>query len=684
MILLGVEVLIGTYIVASVFEKHHGTQKAIKHIEKVQDPPTNPVAKENENVRLGQNIEGSQEGTVVKETQQQHNHYLKLSTAAMGLTVIGPLNTPLYFLTLGTLTYITLPVLKQAKKSLIKERRIDGYVLDLIVITMALSTGQLFAANVGTWFYHLGKKILQETQKHSQQMLINVFEQQPHFIWILRNEVEIEIPLAEVHINDIVVVNTADVIPIDGIINKGIATIDQHALTGESQPAEKGLGDQVFASTIVITGKIYVTVEKSGSETTISKIGEILSRSANFKTNIQSRGEYLADMAAKPLLFLGILALPVLGPVGATAVINSSFGGRMRVLAPLGTLNHINLASHKGILIKDGRAIEFLTNVDTILFDKTGTLTSDQPKVGQIITCNGYQEDEILTYAATAERQLAHPIAKAIVNKAKESNLDLLDIEDSKYHIGYGIKVNLDDQIIRVGSVRFMAMEGIAIEGTIEEAMTNSYAEGDSLVMVAVNHQLGGAIKIQASVRSEVKNIINGLRQRGIKHIAIVSGDHKQATQSVAESLGMDSYFYDILPEDKANIVEQLQKEGHSVCFIGDGVNDAIAMKKANISISLRGASNIATDIAQVVLMDGSLSHLVDLFDLSTNLDMNLHNSFKITLLPGMVNIGSAFLLRSGIITSVLINNVAFLVGLVNVVRPSKQLEDQNKECNYE
>ncbi|HEC84737.1 MAG: heavy metal translocating P-type ATPase [Candidatus Parabeggiatoa sp. nov. 2] len=678
--LLEVGFVVGVYIGVRRFEHCRKNANSMGSQSIAQASRRKAVAKESRTSRTVKplkKLEGFQQGAGVNETK--HKHYLKLSTVAMGLAAIRQVNTPLYFLSLGAITYITLPILKQSEKSLIKERRIDGYVLDLIVIIMALGTGQHFAAAVGAWFYHLGKTLLQKTQKHSEQMLVNVFDQQPHFVWILKDEVEIEMPLAEVHINDIVVVNTAEVIPIDGIINKGIATIDQHALTGEFQPAEKGVGDHVFASTIVIAGKIYVRVEKAGSDTTISKIGNILSRSANFKTRVQSRGEELADKAVMPLLFMGILALPILGPVGATAVINSSFGGRIRVLAPLGTLNHINLASHKGILIKDGRAIEFLSKVDTILFDKTGTLTSAQPEVGQIITCNGYQEDEILRYAATAERKLAHPIAKAIVNKAKESNLNLLNIDDSKYQIGYGIKVNLDNKIIRVGSIRFMAMEGIAIERT--EAMENFHAEGHSLVMVAVNHQLGGVIKIQASVRSEVKNIINGLRQRGIKQLAIVSGDHKQPTQSLAESLGMDSYFYDILPEDKANIVEQLQKEGKSVCFVGDGINDAIAMKKANISISLAGASSIATDIAQVILMDGSLSNLCYLFDISKNLDSNLHNSFNITLLPGVINIASAFLLHSGITTSIIINNVAFLVGMVNVMRSSKQLKDENSEA---
>ncbi|EDN66169.1 conserved hypothetical protein [Beggiatoa sp. PS] len=183
---------------------------------------------------------------------------------------------------------------------------------------------------------------------------------------------------------------------------------------------------------------------------------------------------------------------------------------------------------------------------------------------------------------------MSHPLAYAIVNKAEESNIVLPQIDDSKYQIGYGITVNMTDNMIRVGSVRFMKMEGIPLSKEIETAMQDSNAKGHSLVMVAVNHQIAGAIEIQSAVRSEVKSIISGLRERGIKHISIVSGDHQHTTQIVAESLGMDSYFYEVLPQQKADIVKQLQQEGKTVCFVGDGINDAIAMKTANVSVSLR------------------------------------------------------------------------------------------------
>jgi Cu2+-exporting ATPase len=198
-------------------------------------------------------------------------------------------------------------------------------------------------------------------------------------------------------------------------------------------------------------------------------------------------------------------------------------------------------------------------------------------------------------------------------------------------------------------------------------------------VLVAVNQRVSGAIKIQAQVRPEVKNMINGLRQRGIKHIAIVSGDHKQPTQKLAEELGMDNYFYEILPENKAKIVEQLQADGKSVCFVGDGINDAIAMKKANVSISLHGATSIATDMAEVILMDGSLSHLCDLFDISKKLENNLRNGVLITIIPGVINLSGFLLFHFTILTSLLVMGTFSTLAIGNAMLPYlMEISDKN------
>ncbi len=613
------------------------------------------------------------------DTQTQH--YFKVSGVSMGMSAIRQfIYPPLWPLSLSLYIYTAIPLMRQSEKLLIKERQVNIEVLYFFGDTITLAINQYFAASFGVWLLYAGRDSLAKAKSQSEEMLINVFEQQPRKVWLLKDNVEVEVPLEAVDFNDVLVANTGEVIPVDGIITSGSATIDQHALTGESQPVEKQPGDQVFASTVIVSGRILVKVEKSGQETTIAKIGHILNHSTDFKSSIQLKGEQWADKATLPMLFLSGLVLPIFGPVSTVVFINAHNGELVRIFAPLGTVNYLALASHKGILVKDGRALEELIKVDTILFDKTGTLTDEQPKVGKISVCDNFGADDILTYAAAAERKFAHPIAKAILHKAQQANLALPDIEDSKYQMGYGIAVNLGNNLIRVGSSRFMTQEGLTIPEMIKQAQADAHAEGHSLVLVAVNHEIGGAIEIQPQVRPEVKKILTGLRQRGIKHIAIVSGDHKQPTQKLAEELGMDSYFSEILPENKAQIVEQLQKEGKSVCFIGDGINDAIAMKKANVSISLRGASSIATDVAEMVLMDGSLSRLCEIFDIANNLEANLHKTLALTLVPGVLNLSGAFVLHFGIMTSYLIDIVFGSIVTINAMRPLKEISRDKKQ----
>ena len=660
--LLNVGILLGVYIGVRLFENK--SKKPQNQDQLAQISAVKPIIKSN--LQKINNNRAILEETASNSPETEHDHYLKVSTASIGLAVMGNIFPPFHLLSLGIIAYTSLPILRQIEKEVFKERKIGHHMHLLVLYVLALETEQFLALSVTIFFYHLGRKNLAKIQdKSSNKILTHLFEQQSQQVWVLKDQVEMEMPIEAIHVNDIVVINTGEAVPIDGIITEGVAMVDQHALTGESQPGEKGVGDRVFASTSIVSGRILVKVEKTGKNTTISKIGDILNQTVDFKSTAQLKAEKWSDNMAKPMLGIGVFALPLFGPVHTSAILNTTFGDRLRASAPVGMLNHLNLAFRQGILVKDGRAMESLTQVDTVLFDKTGTLTEEEPRVGKIILCSGdYKENDLLMYTAAAEGKLTHPIAKALFNRAKELNLNLPNIEDSQYQIGLGITVSLEDKTIKVGSHRFMTMSGIAIPEIIEKAMLDSHGNGHSLIIVAINNEIKGAIEIQPSVRVEVKKIITGLRQRGIKYIAIVSGDHKQPTQKLAKSLGMDNYFYDVLPENKAQIVEQLQKEGKVVCFVGDGINDAIAIKKANVSISLKGATSIATDLAQVILMDGNLSRLCDLFDLATSLEKNFRNTLLILTIPSAFNVLGGVFLNFNLLTSIIINYTAFLMAL--------------------
>lgn len=594
-------------------------------------------------------------------------YYLQCSIASIGITGLAAFNPILIPLSITLLLYTEIPILVSAWQQWNKNKQIGHDFLFSIIIALGLISGQLFALAMSAFFYHMGKTSLAKTQNHSKSDLIKLFNQRVEKVWLIVGNVESKVSLESLSKGDCIVINSGDMIPIDGFIIEGFALIDQHTLTGESQPLEKVKQDQVFASTQVISGRIIIQVEKIGTETTAAKIGEMLSRTADYKVNLLSQGESISDKMAKPLIALAAVTLPSLGIVAANSVLCSTIGNRLRLTAPLSVLHHLNLATERGILVKDGRALESLSQIDTVLFDKTGTLTAEEPIIAQIILCSDYTEEQLLAKAAAAELKLAHPIAKAIVKKAHDNGLILPDIDESDFKIGLGVSVTVDDSVILVGSERFMHENTIAISQTIQDQMEIAYSLGHSIIFVAADNELKGLLEIKPSIRPEIKQMIKGLRQRGVKHLAIVSGDHKKPTEKLAKALKMDNYFAEVMPEDKAKIVADLQAQGRKVCFIGDGVNDAIAIKKADVSISIDGATSVACDLAQIVFMDGSLKHLCVLFDIAKSLEKNLNKSVNTLYLISFFNLTGALLLHFNLLITVLVNNASFLVTLKKV-----------------
>lgn len=572
------------------------------------------------------------------------------------------------------LVYTSLPNFQGAWDVVTKERRLGVDVLDSMVIVACLATGQVLAGGILCWCLSFGRHLVRRTEDNSKKLLLGAFGKQPRRVWVLQDGQEIEAPIGSLQKGDVVVVRTGEVVPVDGVILDGLATIDQHALTGESTPAERSVGDQVFASTVVVSGEMQVIVEKSGDETATSKIAQIMNDTAGYKLASQHKGEQLADQAVVPTLAAGGLALSMIGANGAAAVLNSDMGTGIRMAAPLAMLSTLALCAQRGVLVKDGRALDLLCEIDAVLFDKTGTLTRERPEVGRIVTTNGYTPWQILAYAAAAEQRFEHPIALAILQKAKEEGIDLLEIKASEYKVGFGISVNVDNSLIHVGSPRFLEREGISLTAEISEALAEAHRDGETMIMVSVDGQLGGALEMRASLRPETPALIAGLRARGIEHIAIISGDHEAPTRRLAERLGVDRFFAEVLPADKAEYVEKLQQEGRRVCFIGDGVNDAIALKKANVSISLRGATSIATDAAHIVFLEPGLSKLCELFDIARDLERNVQTSWILILVPNILCIVGAFTLGFGIPMSVLTNNIAALGALANGVRPMRKV----------
>ncbi|MFN8494522.1 MAG: heavy metal translocating P-type ATPase [Caldilineaceae bacterium] len=598
------------------------------------------------------------------------NRRLALSAVSTAVAVLGELYfPPLQIFNAGLMVYNLYPFLAPAFKDLFFEGKIN-YMIVGILGDIAMLAGGFFApASLYGGVFVLTFKISDLTEHRFRRTLMGALGDTPQKVWAIVDGVEMEIPFADVAVGDILVVEAGQTVPVDGIVTGGIASIDQHMLTGESVPAEKEAGDQVLASTIVLAGRVYVRVEKAGLETTSAQIAAVLERTAGYRLNFISRIDAFANDMAGGVLATGLLAWATLGLQSMATILNCGVSTVARISGPVTMLNYLNFASQKGILIKDGRSFELLKEIDTIVFDKTGTLTLEQPTVCHVYPTEGMTKAELLMLAAAAERRQSHPIAKAIVEAAEAHGGLLPATEETQYEIGFGLKVRIADQEVLVGSQRFMLLEGVIVPDETLQIQAVCHEQGHSMVMVAIDKKLAGAIELQPTVRPEAKAAIQTLAARGLTPY-IISGDQEAPTHILAGQLGIDHYFANVLPQDKAALVAKLQAEGRKVCFVGDGINDALALDQADVSVSLRGATTIATDTAQVVLMSQDLGHLIDLLEIAKEFNGTLRQLLIVALAPVSTTIAGVFLFNISIYTGIVIWQLGMLGGVITALSP--------------
>lgn len=659
-------ILIGSGVITTslmVYKKKRNTKTLWS--KKIDQPPVNAPIKS----LLEQHQQDMQ------QRKQEASHELRLSTAAMAATGLAALlYSPLLLIGLPLTLYSSAPIFRDAWVYWKEKRKLHSSTIDSIAIVGTLATGYFFTATLINVLYFLGQKILLKTETDSNRQLLKLFGDQPQHVWLWCDGAELEVPFSHVQPGQIVVVHAGESIPFDGEVITGVATVDQHILTGESRPKEKQPADKVFASTLLTSGKLHIRVDKAGKDTVAAQIGEVLQNTLDFKSSIEARGTRIANRMTLPTLALAGIALSTKGPLSAVAITNCNFSDIIRITIPLGVLNHLKMAAEHGILIKDGRALELLGEVDTVVFDKTGTLTREEPEVGWIYRCNTLSDVQILSLAAAAEYRQTHPVARAILAAAKQRGVKVKPSDHTRFELGHGICAQIQGKNVLLGSQRFMNKENITIP---EQAEWHENEVGHSLVYLAVDGELAGVIELQPQTRPEVPGIIRKLRKRGLK-LCILSGDHEQPTRQLAESLGIEQYFAETLPEDKARHIEALQAQGHKICFIGDGINDAVAMKKAQVAISLAGATTVATDTASIVLLDKSLQQLDGLFTLAKGFNRNMKSGMAWSLLPGIVGIGAVFALHMRIYGAMGLYLISLGAGATNSMLPLLKHKEKN------
>jgi Cu2+-exporting ATPase len=577
-----------------------------------------------------------------KLNNQERANNRRLALGVGGLAVLG-----LKILTRWPLTPVVLivglyngwPWLRESWRIAVSERRLSlMHFLVLYLLSLWLG-GHYLIGMIGILLSSLGHKVEWLTQTVTRHSLTHLLGELPTRVWVLRGGEERSIPFEELLLGDILVITAGQLVPVDGVVVEGAAIVDQHRLTGESQPVEKGTGDPVLAATLVLGGKVGVRVDKTGAETAAARIGEVLNQT------VEQQEIRLADQFKSvekyrwPTLAGGCLGLVLRGPQTGLTMLGANFMTSQIPLRLLTLLNGLGTGAERGVLIKDGRALERLLTIDTIVFDKTGTLTLDQQKVAKIHGLAPFGETQVLAFAAATEQRQSHPIAQAIRAEATRRGVALPTMEDAVLELGLGLKAQIEGQAVRLGSQRFLSRQGLELPPELLEIQTTAHARGNGLVFLAVDGAVSGAIELAAVPRPEALATVEWLKQNGFS-IYIISGDQEAPTAALAAELGIDGWFANTLPDEKADRIQTLKEQGKRVCFIGDGINDAIALRKAEVSISLRGATTVATDSAQVVLMEDDLSQLRVLWELAqgfeTSISSNARQAVRTSLLAGI------------------------------------------------
>lgn len=635
----------------------------------------------------GDQADSSELATIEKsEAEADADHHFNVSLIGSIVAIVGVVtHTPLVLLSIPFTLYSCIPVVKAVYKGIVENKKLRGPVVDLIAIAASMSERYYTLTALSCTLIYASEKLVLKVQDRSRRDMTAVFKKQNPRVWAVVGELEVEVALADVQIGDVLLVVAGGIIPVDGVIVWGEACIDQHMLTGESQPVEKTVGEAVLASTVVLVGHIRIRVGKTGNDTITAQIGAVMDEIRDYRERQELRCDETADKLVAPTLAAGGAMVWLRGTQSAAAMVGCNFAEVLRIAYPLGALSYLNLAAKEGILVKDGRALETLGKVDTLLFDKTGTLTLARPHVAALHPSPGIDEATLLGYAASAEFHQTHPIAQAIQAAATARGCSLFSVQGIAYDIGYGVRATVatlpaDEparagsapaghrRVVRVGSARYMAHEGIPVPA--DSLAERCHDHGYSLVYVAVDRDLAGAIELHPTLRPEVRTLVANLKQRNLK-LYLVSGDHATPTRHLAELLEFDGFRAEVLPADKARFVEQLQSEGHKVCFIGDGINDALALKQADVSISLRGATAVATDVAGVVLMDQDLTRIEQLLDLAARLDANANRSLAAVIIFSTANALGVLFFNFGIRSSQILFGVSLLAGAFNGIAPA-------------
>ena len=560
-----------------------------------------------------------------------------LSVSAVALSGLGTV-FPIARLASATLVVIgIIPVAREAWSTLRSRRRLEYPGLIALGTATELALGSTSLASMGWLAFTGGQRLQRRSRRQTEIELTGAFQQFDTRAWLWRDGAELAIAIDDIGVEDVLIIRAGDAIPVDGRIIEGAVEVDQRSLTGESCLRTLVLDDEVLASTLVLSGRALIRPERTGAATLAARVEALLAESSSFEQSVRDRAGRESERSVRPTLALMGLGALRQGAVGALSGYWTSSSEAAWIGAPYSVINTIQAAARSSILIKDGRSLEQLTTIDTVVFDKTGTLTLDSFEVVRVHVHGDGCESELLGLAAALERRQQHPIAQAIVDAAERAGVSIFDPSEVETMIGYGIRARVQGRSVALGNARLLESERVCVLDHAVEAPHHS------LIYLAVDGRHVASFELAPRIRTETAAVLDRLRARGFA-LMMVSGDEPAPCAELAARLGIAHYHAKALPEDKAKIVTDLQALGRRVCFIGDGLNDSLALQRANVSISMGDASFIARDSAQILLQGSSLQHLDTLFEIANDFAKDQRTIVKTGRMMSFVG-GMAFML---------------------------------------
>lgn len=546
--------------------------------------------------------------------------------------------------------------------------KIEVPVLDATAIGVSMLRGDYGTASSVMFLLGVGELLEEWTHKKSVGDLARSMSLNVGKVWLKKDGQEILVPSEKIVSGDEIVVHMGNLVPFDGEVSDGEGMVNQASLTGESVPVRRTLGSVVYAGTVLEEGELTILVKQTGGSSRYEKITAMIEESEKLKSGLESKAEHLADRLVP--YSLGGTALTYLLTRNATkalSILMVDFSCALKLAMPISVLSAIREANQHKITVKGGKFLEAVADADTIVFDKTGTLTKAQPTVAEVVSFSETKNpDELLRIAACLEEHFPHSMAKAVVDAAREKHLDHEEMHSKvEYIVAHGISTTIEGKKAVIGSYHFVFEdENSVIPKGMEKKFSRLPAEYSHLYL-AIEGVLAAVICIEDPLRPEAAEIVRQLKKAGLKKIVMMTGDSERTAKAIAKKVGVDEYYAEVLPEDKANFVEKEKAEGRKVIMIGDGINDSPALSAADVGIAISEGAEIAREIADITVAADDLAEILVLRMLSNRLMKRIHRNYRfiVTFNAGLILLGVGGILQPT--TSALLHNTSTLyIGL--------------------